>query len=560
MPLDVSQLTPEQLAALLAQNSSSTSTTPDVDAALSTPTPPTAAPDRSGITDQIQDYINKAVPSSAVQNMVDAAAGKPGSMSPSPGEAIVSSENTDLPTDVTPEPTGDTGLSPSVDQNLSAMTQSARDALASGSNAASPNQEQQQESSPIANGPIAKNGPAPATPGAPATTPNTANTDYLGNMLSKLYGPGTDANALKQAMQTRGTSQMINNLGMSDQMIAAALSRGRFKPDYAVNAEIAQQANNPVNNILQQRQAQEGQIGTALKLSDFNDKQMAQDPNSPLSQSARAMALQLNPKLQTAPGFNSMDYEAIVKLQPMVDTSLKAQSLAVQKQYAMQYKQQQASAKAQFDIPSKIDNFINNRGATKLAADADRRVDQVKDILAPYMDDLNNVPAEILPAMRQEMEQIFKGGAATEGSTAHLMPPGLQSKWAQLQEYVTQNPSGAGMGPMIQEFLPYLDALQQNSRAYIGQAIKPQLQGAEAQITDPVTYQRFHANYDKYNNAAQTKQANQQALSQVNPPPKSAPGSTPHDAAAIAWAKANINNPDPKIKSQALQFIKMNGG
>jgi hypothetical protein len=555
MPLDLNSLTPDQLKALLAQSATPSSSTPAVDAALSSPTPTEdTIPDRSGMADKITDYINNAVPSGSVQALVDEANGKGyadnnASLGALPN-AIISSKNTDLPTDLTPEPTGDTGLSPSVDQKFSKMTQDARDAMAASPNASSPDEEDEPSSS-VRGSPVAKG----STPSDASSGPK----DYLGDMMAKLYGPGNDANALRQAQQTRNSIQGMNNLSMSDQMIAAAMSRGGFKPDYAVNAEIAQQANNPVNNILQQRQAQEGQIATALKLSDFNDKSQQQDPNSPLSQSARAMALQLNPQLQKAPDFKTMDYEAIVKLQPMVDTSLKAQAVALQRQMMMGYKQNQAESKAEFDAPNKISNFINNRGATKLAADADRRVDNLTSLVALYPN-LDNMPQNQVHLFTDELAQIATGGVAREGSTAQLMSPTLLSGMKQLLSKGTDNVTGAEMGNFLKEYQPYLQDLQQNARAYVGDQIKPLVNGAQKSIQDPVAYGQLKAGYDRYLSASDARKQTQQAVKQVAPTPQGAPGSTPHDAAAIQWAKENINNPDPKIKSQALQFIKVNGG
>jgi len=400
-----------------------------------------------------------------------------------------------------------------------------------------------------------KSGPGPASAGAPA---DTGPKDYLGDMLSKLYGPGNDAKALAQAQQNRNIMQFANNTAMSQQMIAAAMSRGGFKPDYAVNAEIAQQANNPVNNILQQRQAQEGQIATAVKLSDFNDKAQQQDPNSPLSKAMRDTVRAYFPKMAAQPNFENQDYESIIKQQPFLDTVQKTVSNNLYRQALLQNNQNKQEATAEFNVPSKIDNYINNRGATKNASDADRRVDNINSLLARYPN-LDNMPQGQIEEFGQELHQITAGLGAHEGSTAQLMSPTLRSRLALMESKGMNNVTGAEMGAFLKENVPYLQDLQQNARAYIGDHISGQVEGAKKLIQDPVAYSKLQDYYSKYLNASQARKQTQQAVSQVAPTPKGAPGSTPFDAAAIDWAKANINNPDSKIKAKALAFIKVNG-
>ena len=576
----IHELTPEELKALLSQNSSSESspsTTPDVDSALAHPTTADAPKDKS-LMDQFQDWLNAKGVSATAAGQREVDASQPGVASsadtqtkdiPQPWGGLTGQALTDQIA-ANPGPTATTGYNPNPDMVAASKNPSpTSEATAAVTPIPTKEDEEEEEETPTKSATAPS--PAESLP-APSEAPvqPTGPRDYLGDMMQKLYGNnGTDAAALQQAMKLRQYQQLNNNMAMAGQQIAAGFSRGAYKPDYALNAELAQQSNNPVNNILQQRKAQEEQIATAVKLSDFNDKQQMQDPTSPLSASARAMALQLNPKLLSDPAFKNMDYEAVVKLQPLVENKLKYDTLAATKGMQMTMMQQrqdmldqnrkeqqaqkqaQTQAKAQFDIPSKIDNFINNRGATKLAADADRRVDNVKDILAPYANDLNKVPTTIIEPMKQEMEQIFKGASATEGSTKHLMPAGLQSKWSDLQSYVDQHPHDANMGEMIKPFLPYLDALQQNSRAYIGNAIAPQLQGASALVTDPVAYQQLHAHYDRYTSAAESKK---QLLQNAT----KSPTAMPEDAAALKWAQQNLNSNNIQDRQTALGIVQAN--
>jgi hypothetical protein len=463
---------------------------------------------------------------------------------------------------------------------------------------------------PIAAAQMAKiNAMQPAAPGAPATVtqqmapqpapqPAPSQADTLGSLMQQM---GYDPNALKNAQAQQRQMQQANMGAMAGKEIAAAMSRGGYKPNFTANEQLNQMAALPVQQVMQQQQVAMNAVKQGMDLSDLQDKVQARDPNSKPSQAARGILLSTFPELAQNPNFANMDYETIRGMAPNIENALSNQTKmaymnmnAQERMQAVQYrsdtqaqiaadraqqqaamqqqKQDQDSDKAASDMTTKFGQMMRRKDLAN-ASDADRRVDNLLDIVSQYPD-LNQMPREQANTFAKEAEQIFSGGRAHEGSTKEIIPTTLMGGLQNLLSKGTNNVEPAQVGDFVREYLPYMQSLQQNSRAYIAGQLQPVTTAYKPRIK-PDMYNSLVNDPDNYGKYFKAIKPNPSAaiLAQQGVQPGVAPsvgGRIPavplggqqapapmappnHDAAAL-YVRENINNPDPAIAAKAAQL------
>lgn len=330
---------------------------------------------------------------------------------------------------------------------------------------------------------------------------STNNRDYLNGVLGKIYGSDLGDPALKEAQQRRNAMQTAAMMMQGGNEIASGLAMGRggyAGVNNAIPNAMLQKASEPVQDILTRRAGKVQEMEAGLKASDLEDREKLRDSSSDVSEAYRNMALQLNPKLSGMPSFESMNAEGVKQLMPMVDLSIKMQMAQSGHQEKMQEKEEQDQAKAKAEVSAKIGTILN-RGTNARATDVDRRVTNALSIINDprWANNLNAMPHDQVNALKDEMAQIFTGGMSTEAKTAKLMSPDLASKITNLYRGVAGATTGAQMGAFIQEYKPYLQELQKNSRSYVGDQIKPLLTGYNKRLA-PDDLDEMNSAYGKY--------------------------------------------------------------
>lgn len=337
---------------------------------------------------------------------------------------------------------------------------------------------------------------------AVATPPptNTSNTkDYLKDLVNNLYKDMGDQD-MKDAQAQRNQQQMNAAISKAGSQLGSAISRGtggNLAPDTSVQDTLMKQADQPIQDIQDRRKAVLEKLEGGLKASDLIDHEKLRDANSPVSESYRNMALQLNPKLAETPGFNQMNAEGIKQLLPMVDLSIKAQVAKDNHDLSFMIKQQKDQADAKAKMTTSIATILN-RGAPAKAMDVDRRVDNINSLTQMYPD-LNKMPQNQVNALTDEITQIVTGGMSTEGKSAKLMNPSLASGFQNLMGKTLGKPTGAQLGSFIQEYLPYMQDLQNNARGYIKDSITPIMVGHNKKVA-PEDMNEVKQTYSKYLN------------------------------------------------------------
>lgn len=324
--------------------------------------------------------------------------------------------------------------------------------------------------------------------------------DYLHDLINSVYGGdlGDDAIKSAQAQAQQNRSNALLSKAGSQMGQAFAYGRGvRGPANTEVQDELLKEANVPVENILQRRQAKTQELETGLKASDLIDREKLRDPSSNVSSAYRQMALTMMPGIAQYPNFDSMSAEGIKQLQPMIDTKIKMDVAKDNHQFVMLQKTQMDQAKAKADMTTRIATTLN-RGAPAKAMDVDRRVDNINSLVQMYPD-LNKMPQNQVNALTDEITQIVTGGMSTEGKAAKLMNPSLMSGFQNLMGKTFGKPTGAQLGLFIKEYIPYMHDLQQNARDYVKDQISPIMVGYNKRVV-PSDMDEVKASYTRYFN------------------------------------------------------------
>lgn len=253
---------------------------------------------------------------------------------------------------------------------------------------------------------------------------------------------------LKDAQNQRDKETLINQLGKSAALIGAGLARATPGAADSIFDQNIKDANNRV-----------GDYQARLANQDS-------DPKSAASQAMRGIALKM--------GFQFGDQVSAADIQKQIpsltsymnhldadDTKLQTKGLAVLDQ---RNKMAQAASekqdKAYSDLASKMETFRGNRVAQQAAMDqysAQKALDLVKN------KDPNTLTTQDLQLLAGEMSKIATGGVPTEHGIVGLMPNNLQTKAAELQNYLLSKPSDANAGAYIKKNMGYLQQMTQTA-------------------------------------------------------------------------------------------------
>lgn len=307
-----------------------------------------------------------------------------------------------------------------------------------------------------------------STKGAPAASDSDDNSDdssddsttgrkdYLQSMLDGLYGSNRNQqmkDAISHADQQRN---LANSMRIGDEF-ASALSKGAYKGNTAVPNAIDKDAQSGISNLLTQQKLSDDQINTAVKAQDLDDKAELKDPSSPVSQAYRDLARQLTPQLAGSPDFDNMSADAIKNAQPMVDTAMRMKMMQEQRQAMLDYKTSTQSDKAYSDMRKSMETFRGNQAAQQASRDvlsADKALTMVQN------KDPNTLTVQDLRVLMGEISKIATGGVPTEHGTQDLMPNNLQMKYAEIENFLTSNPTNAEAGAYIQRNMKYLQDMR----------------------------------------------------------------------------------------------------
>lgn len=163
-------------------------------------------------------------------------------------------------------------------------------------------------------------------------------------------------------------------------------------------------------------------------------------------------------------------------------------------------------------------------------------VDKVNSMVNLYGDP-NKLNPQQVQLLASEVAKIASGGVPTEHELQGLNPSTIPSSLAGLAQKLTNSPTPARAGEFVKAMQDYTNSLQKDAQKVIQDKYGRVIDSSKKQIGDS-NYQTLQ---DKYVNrfAAQ---------------PRAAANPSPEDQQAIAWAKANPQDP------RAKQIMSMHGG
>lgn len=276
------------------------------------------------------------------------------------------------------------------------------------------------------------------------------------------YNLGTDKQ-LEDAQNEKRWADIGANLGMAGQYIGAGLNRGA-KPNLQ-----------PFQNQLKQNES---------IVTDFKDRIANQknDPNSAVSKTFQEFAeKQLGHKFQGPQSAASMEAAMpyLFKGNEMeLNRKLKEKEFGLKHEENMtkfaqvnaykdmmhQEKVNDAQNKAYSGMRKDMETFRGNRGAQQAAMDI---YSSNKALALVKNKDPNTLTTQDLSLLTSEIAKIAQGGVPSEHGMKVLMPNNLQTKYAEMQNFLASKPTDAQAGEYIKKNMKYLQDMQDTAQSTI---------------------------------------------------------------------------------------------
>lgn len=381
--------------------------------------------------------------------------------------------------------------------------------------------------------------------------------DYLSGLLAKL---AVDPDRLKAAQQQQSDMMRNNALAMGGKEVAAALSRGGYKPNFEPNQQLNAMAQLPVQQQMQQQKIIQDAIQSGAQLTDLEDKAKLQDPTSVVSNAYRQTAVSMLPSIANSPGFQNMSAEGIKQMLPMADISVRSaanQEIAKQRmlQQQMMLEQRQDSQQDRQQQQSSNKELQNYNDLTK-QLDSSRIQPDVRQALTDHYNnqkfqdlvnqapggDLNNLSQGQVELLKNELVKVSGGQAPTMPELAALDPNTLKSRFASTVGKIINEPTSANAGAFLKQYQDYMTSLDKTAQKTIHDRIGRMIESHQKDLS-PEHVQTLNAIYNPL-----SKEANAGSTPTSNAPD--------HNAAA-QWAAQNINSPDPATRQKAQQIAQL---
>lgn len=311
--------------------------------------------------------------------------------------------------------------------------------------------------------------------------------------------------------------------------------------DLSALQSVAQADDAPLKNLLQKQAQAKDAMQIQQQIAD-------NDPNSPAAQAMKKVMLPIFQKLGIDPAALSAMGVAQMKqdVQPMVENQFKAQSILDARREAIQARQD-AAAQAQGDKLDKQQQLVYNQVTKALDsvrgdkesmnAEADREnIAKAKGLLDDYRGRWDEMPPQQVQLLADELGKIGAGGVANEGMVKSIAPGTLALDAASLKNRLLNGTDGASASPWLAKADDYLKSVDKATTAALN-----------ARVNRILTAQREQLGEHGYNLLNQTY--TRKALYDSADKP-----AHPQDAQAVAWAKANPDDP------RAKKILQINGG
>ncbi len=334
--------------------------------------------------------------------------------------------------------------------------------------------------------------PAPASVAPPAAPPmNPMVQTHLQALLAQ------NKQALADAQQKSAGNALIAGIARAGGTFANAANPNRM--DESTFNALDSNAQAPVNAVLAAQKGQAQTLSNAAEQASAERQAQMADPNSPQSKNLQTTIAKIYPG-KYAPDqlklFSASDVDSVLKpleldekiqerKEGRADTASERSDKAESKTSAEQ-------AKAYTTMRKDLESFRGNKMAAQAAMDtlsADKAVQLVGN------KDPNTLTLQDLSLLSGEMSKIATGGVPTEHGIQALMPSNLQTKLAEMQNFVSSKPTDAEAGDYIRKNMAYLREM----RAVAQRAVSSYRQNIAKGYKNRVSaddYQEAVADYD----------------------------------------------------------------
>ncbi len=377
-----------------------------------------------------------------------------------------------------------------------------------------------------------------AKPVASASLPATAPAKLTQAEAIMKFLSGNRSELAAAQAQANNTNFMAN-MGKAGNTIGSAFMRNGKLDDSGYD-QMQKSANDPVQQVLTKHSLDKEGMQTAALKNQLMAQMDAADPSSAksklstsiLQQAAQAANLKLNIPPE---GLSATDAKDMLSgVEGMANRRQALQQGMMMKNIMMGSKQAQSLDKAQAMIESA-------RGAPDLLL-AKRTmflVNNAQSLLDEYKGHLNDMPGDQVELFKQEFSKIAKGGVAGEAETKGIMTITVASKIMHGLAAMGNHPTGAQMGSFLEQYTPYLQAINRNSAQVIDDRTDRIIKVHTPMVgADGVSVLR--SAYPKVMDTLKQQRADQKTLSS-------------EDKEAIAWAKSNADDP------YAKQILQLHG-
>lgn len=312
----------------------------------------------------------------------------------------------------------------------------------------------------------------------------------IGNLLQQMqarqpappeatgYDKSIDADALAQAQAKQRQDTMWTNIAKGFDTIGAGFSRGAFKADPSFYDDLQKgQIAAPVNHILQQRQAADAATAHQMEQYKLADEKEKNDPNSAASALARnvltssAAAAKLN--LGNIDGLSASTIEktfpSVAKLIDTQSQNLTRQETAKDRAAALKIAAgNKENDKEKQNYNQTVQQLEQLRGSPA-AGQAEKDIyaaQKANDVLKTFAPsgNLNDVSLQGAALLKSEIAKIANGGQASIPSLQELDADTVNKHLAMAKQKLFSEPTPANAGAFLQQYKDYADNLTKTAQ------------------------------------------------------------------------------------------------
>jgi hypothetical protein len=375
--------------------------------------------------------------------------------------------------------------------------------------------------------PTAKTADDSSDDDSPASPINPAVVDYISK--------------LKAAQSTSNDNQLLAGLARAGGTISSAIAR-TAAPDQSVYNALDKNAQTPVDQVEADQATAVKQIKLNSDASEAAVTAAENDPDSEQSKAFRAALAQV-PGVKAAYGDEFEDLTAADKQNvfDVIKTKEQIDGRRADKQAARDSKTDVNQDKAYTSMRKDLESFKGNGVAKQAAMDV---YSASKALTLVNGKDPDTLTTQDLANLTSEISKIATGGVPTEHGVTVLMPNNLQTKFAEMKNFLESKPTDANAGAYIQHNMAYLKDMTGEANKVVNNYRSNIAKGYRNRVK-PDDYAEAQTDYGLSPEAtATTTQA----------PKPQAQALSPQDQQAITWAQANPNDP------RSAKILKLHGG